>query len=164
MAAADVLLQHSALADNRPWFCRLWLPPLWRSARSARTCSETGAWLTGSGSARVSGAPPPKDVSRRGCLVCPFCAASKDAGMARKKENHGYVKFYGGPQRMAPPAARNTLHRTEARIIYSGDTRNCDCRATAAGQGAQVYTGTDCAVSPAAGAHQRGNPVGKVSQ
>jgi len=47
---------------------------------------------------------------------------------------------------MAPPAARNTLHRTEARIVYSGDTRNCDCCATAAGQGAPVYTGTDCAV------------------
>ena len=50
---------------------------------------------------------------------------------------------------MAPPAVRNTLHRTEARIIYSGDTRNCDCCATAAGQGAPVavHTGTDCAVS-----------------
>ena len=41
---------------------------------------------------------------------------------------------------MAPPAARNTLHRTEARIIYSGDTRNCDCSATAASQGAPVYS------------------------
>ena len=57
------------------------------------------------------------------------------------------VKFYGGPQRMAPPATRNTLHRTATRIIYSGDTRNCDCCATAAGQGAPVYTGTDCVVS-----------------
>lgn len=84
------------------------------------------------------------------------------------------VKFYGGPQRIAPPAAKNTLHRTEARIVYSGDTRNCDCCATAAGQGAPVYTGSSdiiCATTEptalcrgAAGAHQRGNPVGKVSQ
>ena len=57
------------------------------------------------------------------------------------------VKFYGRPQRMAPPATRNTLHRTATRIIYSGDTRNCDCSATAASQGAPVYTGTDYAVS-----------------
>ena len=74
---------------------------------------------------------------------------------------------------MAPPAARNTLHRTEARIIYSGDTRNCDCCATAAGQGAPVYTGSSDILDRLRVSdnmnrlrcgHQRGNPVGKVSQ